>query len=78
MARLMKQKFNKFVKLNNNKKLIKDAVEQFQYLIKMIDSEQIKENENEKNSEINIIKDMKIEEDINNLKADLSRNEENI
>ena len=77
-TRLMKEKDNQFVKLNNNKKLIKDAVEQFQYLIKMIESEQIKENENEKNSEMNIIKDMKIEEDINNLKVDLSGNEENI
>ena len=33
---LMKEKYNQFVKLNTNKKLIKDAVAQFQYLIKMI------------------------------------------
>ena len=33
---LVKEKYNQFVKLNKNKKLIKDAVEQFQYLIKML------------------------------------------
>ena len=80
-TRLVKEKYNQFVKLNNNKKLIKDAIEQFQYLIKIINGEEKKENENEKNSEtntINVLKDKKIEEDINNLKVDLSGNEENI
>ena len=81
---LMKEKYNQFVKLNNNKKLIKDAVAQFQYLMKMLnEDENNNENkkENEKNYEnnfINKIKNLKIEEDINNLKEDLSGNEENI
>ena len=83
---LMKEKYNQFVKLNNNKKLIKDAVAQFQYLMKILNGEENKNNnenkkENEKNNEnnfINKIKNLKIEEDINNLKEDLSGNEENI
>ena len=56
---LMKEKYNQLVKLNTNKKLIKDAVAQFQYLIKMINQEEENKNKNknkkgkedEKNSE---------------------------
>ena len=38
-ATLMKEKYNQYVKLNSNKKLIKDIMEQFQYLIKIINNE---------------------------------------
>ena len=78
---LVKEKYNQFVKLNKNKKLIKDAVEQFQYLIKMLSEDNNNNKENEKNNENNFlerIKTLKIEEDINNIKEDLSGNEENI
>ena len=83
---LMKEKYNQFVKLNTNKKLIKDAVAQFQYLIKMINQDEKNKNKEEnedekKNCEQNFtkrLKELKIEEDFNNLKKDLSGNEENI
>ena len=83
---LMKEKYNQFVKLNTNKKLIKDAVAQFQYLIKMINQDEKNKNKEEnedekKNGEQNFtkrLKELKIEEDFNNLKEDLSGNEENI
>ena len=83
---LMKEKYNQFVKLNTNKKLIKDAVAQFQYLIKMINQDEKNKNKEEnedekKNCEQNFtkrLKELKIEEDFNNLKEDLSGNEENI
>ena len=83
---LMKEKYNQFVKLNTNKKLIKDVVAQFQYLIKMINQDEKNKNKEEnedekKNGEQNFtkrLKELKIEEDFNNLKEDLSGNEENI
>ena len=55
-ATIMKEKYSQFAKLNANKKLIKDIVEQFQYLIKLLnneDNKKEKEKENEKNSERN-------------------------
>ena len=70
---LMKEKYKHFVKLNSNKKLIKDIIDQFKYLNKIIDEEK----NNEKNI-LNKIKNIKLEEEINNLKEDLSGNEENI
>jgi hypothetical protein len=79
---LIKEKYNHFVKLNKNKKLIKDVVEQFQYLIKMLSQDNNNNNkEDEKNNEKNFIekiKTLKIEEDIYNIKEDLSGNEESI
>ena len=83
-ATIMKEKYSQFAKLNANKKLIKDIVEQFQYLIKLLnneDNKKEKEKENEKNSERNcFIKgiNLKMKEDINNLREDLSGNEDNI
>ena len=87
---LMKEKYNQYAKLNNNKKLIKDIMEQFQYLIKLINNEDKNKtnDENEKNNakiinpdlpiDINKIKDLKMKEDINILKIDLAGNEEDI
>ena len=90
---LMKEKYNQYAKLNNNKKLIKDIMEQFQYLIKIINNEDKDDknktnDENEKNNvkiinpdlyiDINKIKDLKMKEDINILKIDLIGNEEDI
>lgn len=90
---LMKEKYNQYAKLNNNKKLIKDIMEQFQYLIKIINNEDKDDKnktneENEKNNvkiinpdlhiDINKIKDLKMKEDINILKIDLTGNEEDI
>lgn len=76
---LMKEKYKQYMKLNNNKKLIKDAKEQFQYLMKMINGEENeKKNDKEKDKILDKIKNLKLEEEINNLKEDLSGNEENI
>ena len=87
-ATLMKEKYNQYVKLNSNKKLIKDIMEQFQYLIKIINNEDKNKvsDENEKNNvkiininiDTNKIKDLKMKEDINNLQKDLSGNEQDI
>lgn len=76
---LMKEKYKHYMKLNNNKKLIKDALEQFQYLMKMINREENeKKNDKEKDKILDKIKNLKLEEEINNLKEDLSGNEETI
>ena len=76
---LMKEKYKQYMKLNNNKKLIKDAKEQFQYLMKMINGEENeKKNDKEKDKILDKIKNLKLEEEINNLKEDLSGNEETI
>ena len=76
---LMKEKYKHYMKLNNNKKLIKDALEQFQYLMKMINREENeKKNDKEKDKFLDKIKNLKLEEEINNLKEDLSGNEETI
>ena len=76
---LMKEKYKHYMKLNNNKKLIKDALEQFQYLMKMINREENeKKNDKEKDKILEKIKNLKLEEEINNLKEDLSGNEETI
>ena len=76
---LMKEKYKQNMKLNNNKKLIKDAIEQFQYLMKMINGEENeKKNDKEKDKILDKIKNLKLEEEINNLKQDLSGNEETI
>ena len=90
---LMKEKYNQYVKLNSSKKLIKDAIEQFQYLIKMLNKDEKEKNVEKKNEKINvqnnnekineknfikILKKLKIEDDINILKEDLSGNEDNI
>ena len=76
---LMKEKYKHYMKLNNNKKLIKDALEQFQYLMKMINREENeKKNDKEKDKISDKIKNLKLEEEINNLKEDLSGNEETI
>ena len=93
---LMKEKYNQYIKLNSSRKLIKNIIEQYQYLIKILNKD---ENENYKNEGFNKgnkkeneqnyekingknfikkIKKLKIEEDINILKEDLSGNEENI
>jgi hypothetical protein len=75
----MKEKYKHYMKLNNNKKLIKDALEQFQYLMKMINREENeKKNDKEKDKILDKIKNLKLEEEINNLKEDLSGNEETI
>ena len=63
---LTKEKYKQYILLKNNKKLIKDVIQQFQYLIKIID---------EKKDTINIID---FEKEIYNLKEDLSGDEENI
>ena len=76
---LMKEKYKQYKKLNNNKKLIKDALEQFQYLMKMINGEENeKKNDKEKDKILDQNKNLKLEEEINNLKEDLSGNEETI
>ena len=76
---LMKEKYKQYMKLNNNKKLIKDALEQFQYLMKMINGEENeKKNDKEKDKILDQNKNLKLEEEINNLKEDLSGNEETI
>ena len=76
---LMKEKYKQYMKLNNNKKLIKDAMEQFQYLMKMINGEENeKKNDKEKEKILDKIKNLKLEEEIKNLKEDLSGNEETI
>ena len=63
---LTNEKFRHFCKLKNTKKLIKDAILQFQSLIKTI---------NEKNS---MIKNPDLDKEMINLKEDLSGDEESI
>ena len=93
---LMKEKYNQYIKLNSSRKLIKNIIEQYQYLIKILNKDENEnyknegfnkgnKKENEQNCEkingknfIKKIKKLKIEEDINILKEDLSGNEENI
>ena len=61
---LMKEKYKQNNLLKNNKKLIKDVINQFQNLIQIINEKNINNEENNK--------------EINNLKEDLSGDEENI